>query len=172
MVTNVVLTGFMGTGKTAVGRALADRLGIAFIDTDELVVEEAGMSIPEIFARCGEARFRELERGVIERLTAGPGPGAVVSTGGGAVVDAVSRRRLKEWGLVVCLTASVDAILERTASCKERPLLARGGRREVERLLRQRREAYGDSHLVIDTTELSVGEVVDLIMETIGKRKG
>lgn len=170
--TNIVLTGFMGTGKSAAGRRLAARLGLEFLDMDELIASEAGMPVKEIFKNHGEEHFRKLERDVVKRLVSGGyGEGLVVSTGGGAVVDAGSRAALKGWALVVCLTASVEKILARVGNSEERPLLARPDREEaVRRLLCEREAAYRDSGVMIDTTHLNLDGVVEAISRLLKDR--
>ncbi len=159
---NIALTGFMGTGKSSVGRLLARDLSMTFIDLDDLIEKEAGMSIKEIFERFGEARFREMEREALRRVVGGEfGEGIVLATGGGAVVDDENRALLKKWGAVVCLCASVDTILERTARAADRPLLEdrdRGAR--VRSLLAKREAAYRDSDMILDTTADSITDVV------------
>lgn len=121
---NVVLTGFMGTGKTTVGRLLAQRLGYEHVDTD-LVIEERHGSIPEIFAEQGEAGFRAIERELARELAAGRG--LVVSTGGRMMLDPDNQATLGSAGTVFCLTAPVGVILHRVLDDRspiERPLLA------------------------------------------------
>ncbi|MCS7040296.1 MAG: AAA family ATPase, partial [Caldilineales bacterium] len=108
---NLVLTGFMGTGKTAVGRAVAARLGRPFVDMDEWIARRAGMSIAEIFARQGEGAFRAMEAELVRELAGQRG--LVIATGGGALVDPTNRETFCRTGLVICLTASVEAILAR-----------------------------------------------------------
>ncbi len=159
---NIVLTGFMGTGKSSVGRLLARDLSMTFLDLDDLIEREAGMPIKEIFSNFGEARFRELEKEAIGRVVSGEfGGGMVLATGGGAVVDAESRALLKNWGALVCLCASVETILDRTARTVDRPLLERGDREaEVRRLLQEREDAYKDCEMILDTTKDSITDVV------------
>jgi shikimate kinase len=171
---NIVLAGFMGTGKSAVGRFLSRSLGLEFLDLDELIEKEAGASIPEIFSGPGEARFREMEAGAIERLASGEyGDGLVVATGGGAVVNPRSRKALKSWGVLVCLTASVDEIMRRTGCRDNRPLLAGENRREAaKRLIRERAEAYRDCDLTVDTTSMSIEQVAGVIKDYIEARSG
>ncbi len=173
MARNIVITGFMGTGKSSVGRRLARALGFRFLDTDELIENETGLKISDIFQRYGEAHFRRLEKDIIQRLTSGRfGRGIVLSTGGGAVVDDTNRRLLRGWGTVVCLTASVDTILKRVEGSDERPLLEESDRRrKIEELLREREEAYRDSDLMIDTSSKTVDEVVEEIRRFL-LRKG
>lgn len=171
---NIVLAGFMGTGKSAVGRFLSRSLGLDFIDLDELIEKEAGASIPEIFSDRGEARFREMEAGIIERLASGGyGDGLVVSTGGGAVVNPHNRKKLKSWGALVCLTASVEEILRRVGHRDNRPLLAGEDRREAaQRLLSERADAYRDCDLTIDTTVLSIEQIAGMIKDYIEAQSG
>ncbi|TAN60416.1 shikimate kinase [bacterium] len=169
---NIVLTGFMGTGKSSVGKRLANDLKCGFIDTDLLLEQDAGMAVKEIFVQQGEAYFRKLEAGVISRLTSGAyGDSLVVSTGGGAVVDPENRRKLRAWGAVICLTASVDAILARVERSDERPLLSVDNRQvEIEKRLIARRPAYSDSDLTIDTTDKTVAEVTAEIKAFLKER--
>ena len=140
---NVVLTGFMGTGKTTVGRLLAERLGYEFVDTDQLIEQRYG-PIPEIFRESGEGEFRRLERAVADELA--ERRQLVISTGGRLLLDAVNAARLTSTGDVFCLTASVDTILTRVASddtAVERPLLAGDDVRvRINGLLAERAAAY------------------------------
>lgn len=162
---NIALTGFMGTGKSTVGRMLARELGLKFLDIDDLIEKEAGMPVKEIFRVRGEASFRRTESEVIEKLSEGSfGDGIVLSTGGGAVVDPLNRKRLKQWGALVCLRASVDEILRRVGGRDDRPLLSGPDRREtVERLMAEREEAYSDADFTVDTTSEKIEEVVGKI---------
>ncbi len=124
MLRNIVLTGFMGTGKTTVGRLLAQRLDWAFVDSDNEIVRQAGCSIPQIFASQGEAGFRRLESEVCRELA--NRTACVIATGGGMLIDAQNRAVMQQTGLVVCLTAPPDEILARLADTPgfaERPLL-------------------------------------------------
>ena len=165
---NIVLTGFMGTGKSVVGREIARRLGRKFVDMDEEIEARAGKSIPEIFAQDGEAAFREMEAALClelggEGLHPGPVEGLVIATGGGALVDPANRALMMQSGTVICLSCSTDEILQRlegTAN-SDRPLLdVADPRAEIERLLEVRRRAYEAIPWQIDTTGLSVEEVV------------
>lgn len=140
---NVVLTGFMGTGKTTVGRVLAGLLGYDFVDTDQVIETRHG-PIPEIFAEHGEGTFRRYERDVAEELA--DRSRLVVATGGRMMIDAVNAERLSETGDVFCLVASIDTILDRVApggDVSARPMLAADDvRGTVERLLVERAPAY------------------------------
>lgn len=162
---NIALTGFMGTGKSTVGRRLARELGLRFFDLDDLIEKEAGLPVKEIFNTHGEGRFRQMESTVIEKLSSGLfGRGIVISTGGGAVVNPVNRKMLKSWGILVCLRASVDEILKRVGGKDDRPLLSGHDKKTaVERLLRYREEAYRDSDFTVDTTGLKIEDVVEKI---------
>jgi shikimate kinase/3-dehydroquinate synthase len=147
---NIVLTGFMGTGKSAVGRRLARALGWRFVDTDEMIERKTGRTIPRIFADSGEGYFRKIERKMIQ--SAARQKNTVIATGGGAVLDPRNVRALKKNGLLVGLKASPRAILSRVSG-SDRPLLKGGDpRRRVERLLAERRERYEMADLVVDTS--------------------
>jgi shikimate kinase len=165
----IVLTGFMGTGKSEVGRRLAKRLGRAFLDTDQLVEARAGKTVAAIFAEDGEAAFRALERDVVNGAAAHPE--AVIAVGGGAVLDATNVARLRAAGALVCLTADADTIVRRVGDVRRRPLLAGDDPRgTIERLLRERRPAYDDAaDLVLDTSERTVDQVVEEIRQRLGR---
>lgn len=169
---NVVLIGFMGTGKTSTGKMLAAKLGAAFIDMDQKIEEEAGMSIPDMFARKGEAYFREQERALVKRLAARRN--AVISTGGGTVKNPDNVADFKKSGVIVCLSASVDAVLARTNRRGTRPVLDgadQGDRRKaVEQLMAERREFYKQADYTIDTSELSPLLVVENIVRFLKTR--
>src|SRR3972149_1337910 len=123
MKTSVALIGFMGTGKTAVGRLLAQKLGREFIELDALVEKRAGKSIPEIFRQDGEIRFRELEIEAVKEVARRKN--AVIACGGGIVLNAINIDRLRQECIIVCLTASPSVVLKRTSADKDgRPLLA------------------------------------------------
>lgn len=156
----------MGTGKTEVGRRLARALGRTFVDTDRLVEARAGRSVAAIFADEGEAGFRTRERQAV--ASACGLPDAVIATGGGTLVDPENRLRLAAAGPIVCLTASAEAILRRVGAAESRPLLAACAS-DAERLTRireilaARATAYGSATHTIDTTGLTVNQVVDRV---------
>jgi shikimate kinase len=165
---NIILTGFMGTGKTSVGKRLARRMGWRFVDVDRLIEASAKMSIPGIFAQRGEAVFRRLERRWISRII--HGRHQVIATGGGAFVDPQSRARLRLSGPVVCLTATPQAVLARVGRrLASRPLLAEGRDplARIRALLRLRAAAYAKADLTIDTTHLAVEEVVERLWKEL-----
>ena len=119
---NIILTGFMGTGKTAVGREVAARTGRPFVDLDDLIEQRAGKSIPEIFAQDGEPAFRALEAAICGEMAAPAG--LVIATGGGAVVNPANREALAAGGTVICLEADLETILQRVGRGDDRPMLA------------------------------------------------
>jgi shikimate kinase len=153
--TNIVLIGFMGSGKSSIGRIVAGRMGFQFMDTDTLVAQRVGKDIPAIFAEQGEEGFRDLETATIESLA--HLSRCVISTGGGAVLRERNREFLRELGFVVCLTASEEVIFERVSRNTKRPLLQTENPRETAaKLLAARRPLYEDAaELIVDTTEYS-----------------
>jgi shikimate kinase len=159
----IVLTGFMGTGKTVVGARLAERLGLPFIDLDRLIEDGAGMKVAEVFASEGEAGFRRRERELIATLA--HRRDCVIATGGGAVLDPENVQHLKMGGVVVCLRADPGAILQRVGTDDRRPLLEVQGRlARIRELLEMRAAAYARADLSIDTSTSNVEEVVDQIV--------
>lgn len=156
----------MGTGKTAVGRQLARKLNIPFVDTDDLIEKEAGKSIAQIFDGHGEGYFRRLESKVIDDVSSKTN--MVIATGGGAVVNPKNLEALKKNGIVICLTASIDAILSRVGSGDERPLLSAGDKKEtISNLLKAREPFYQKADFIIDTTVKSIKEVVEEILKIV-----
>lgn len=171
--THIILTGFMGTGKTEVGRRLARLLGRTFVDTDRLVETTAGRTVAEVFASEGETGFRARERAAIAEACALPE--AVLATGGGALIDPENRRRLAAAGPIVCLTATPEEILRRIGSAQSRPLLA-GSRTDAERLerirglLAARSAAYAAVSHTVETTGLTVDQVVERVRTAVEAR--
>ena len=156
---NIIITGFMGTGKSTVGKQLAEALSRPFVDTDAVIVEQAGKPISRIFAEDGEAVFRHYERRVC-RFYAGQS-GYVIATGGGMLIDPENRQVMMASGLVVCLTASKEAIAQRLQHETGRPLFSS----DWERLYEARREAYEAIPHQIDTSALSPDEVAEEVMK-------
>jgi len=165
---NIVLIGFMGSGKSTVGRELHQRLGYVLADTDRMIEEAMGKKITEIFKEEGEEAFRDFETLQLLELAKQREERMILSTGGGIVIRAENRALLKRMGYVVWLDAPVDVIIDRTSRNRDRPLLNcedAGGR--VETLLAERREWYREaSHLKIDTTGLDSGEIATGILES------
>ena len=152
---NIVFIGFMGSGKTSIGRLVAKKLGFQFVDTDAVVVERAGMQVPEIFARHGEAWFRDQETSALESMAILNR--SVISTGGGIVLRKENRALLLGLGFVVWLTASEEVIFDRVSRNKRRPLLQTADpRKTVQELLAQRLKFYQSvSRFTLDTTVMS-----------------
>jgi shikimate kinase len=148
----IVLVGLMGAGKTNIGRRLAARLGLSFIDADAEIEAAAGETIEEIFKRHGEAAFRDGERRVIARLL--DGPVHVLATGGGAFMDAQTRQRIHERAISVWLRAELETLLARVARRDNRPLLKAGDPRAVlAALMEKRHPVYAEADLVVDSIE-------------------
>ena len=160
--------GFMGTGKSEVGRRLAQRLGRAFVDTDHVIEERAGKRVAAIFTDDGEAAFRALERDAVTEAAARGG--AVVSVGGGAVLDPSNVATLRAAGVLVHLTARPEVILGRIGDPRSRPLLGGDPRGAIARLLAERGPAYAAAaDLTIDTSNRSADEVVEDIQQALGR---
>lgn len=163
---NIVLTGFMGTGKTEVGKILAQRFGYTFLDADSIIEQEQKMSITEIFRLYGEPYFRDIESAVLRRLA--ERDRVVISTGGGAVLRQENMDYLRKKGIIVCLTASPETILRRTSNDNSRPLLqVEDPLKKIKELLEFRRPYYERSDIMIDTEGKSPLEVAEEIIERI-----
>ncbi len=167
--TNIALVGFMGTGKSTIGKALADRLSKAFIDTDDLVQERLGASISQVFASQGEQFFRRLEARVIE--TVAEMDNVVIAVGGGAVENAQVRDVLRERCTVVLLTVDVATILERTEGITGRPLLdgfdPEQKRARIIELMHSRASAYNKVYDIVVDASGGVGSTVETISSLI-----
>ncbi len=161
---NIFLVGLMGSGKTTIGRALAKRLGLRFVDADHEIESRTGASIPLIFEIEGEASFRQREADVIRDLTAQQG--IVLATGGGAVLNADSRRYLHERGVVVYLRASVASLVQRTSHDRNRPLLQTADpKAKIEALARERGPLYQEvAHITVETGRPNVQSIVQTVI--------
>ena len=171
MHSNIFLVGLMGAGKTTVGRALAKRLGMRFVDSDQEIEARTGATIPLIFEIEGEENFRRREAEVIRDLTAQQG--IVLATGGGAILNPESRNYLKARGTVIYLRASVNSLLHRTINDRNRPLLQTADpRKKLEELSRQREPLYNEiAHFVIDTGRPNVHSMVQTILAQLEIRR-
>ncbi|HTT83719.1 MAG TPA: shikimate kinase [Rhizomicrobium sp.] len=162
----VALIGMMGAGKSTVGRMLARRLETPFRDADSEIETAAGCTVSEIFARFGEAEFRDGERRVILRLLGQPPH--VLAMGGGAILDAATRAAIAKDAVSVWLRAPVSLLLARVSRRDTRPLLQGGNAREtLERLLAEREPLYAQADIVVDTEagphSLAVGRIVEAL---------
>ena len=166
MKNNIALIGFMGTGKTVVGKSLAKKLNKKYVDMDALIVKKAGKSIPRIFEEDGEIRFRELEIEVTKEISGMKD--VIIDCGGGVVLNKINIDRLKRNAIVILLTASPEIILNRVLKEKgQRPLLEVSDRmKKIKDLLSFREPFYNRSaDYIIDTSGLSIDEVVERIIE-------
>ncbi len=155
----LILTGFMGSGKSSVGRVLAKRLGCRFIDLDAEIVAAAGCSINDIFARDGEQAFRLLESSMLEQVLSA-GKGCVLATGGGAVISAQNRSLMRSRGVIINLNVTLDQVLARLKGSSDRPLLAGDDAAlRATALMDEREQFYADADIRIDTDGKSVEDV-------------
>jgi shikimate kinase len=160
---NIVLIGFMGTGKTAVGKRLATILNREFLDSDYEIEAVTGMSISQLFNKYGEVRFRSEERLIIQRLA--EKKNVIIATGGGAILEPENIRLLAQNGILICLTARPEIIYERVKKRSNRPLLKKGDlyTRIVE-LMKEREELYKCADFCLDTSDLDFQEIIDQII--------
>ncbi len=165
---NIVLIGFMGCGKSTVGRELQQRLGYPLVDMDSLIEQRVGKTIATLFAELGESGFRDLETQLLEELYAPEAPRRIISTGGGVIVRPQNRALLRQLGYVVWLQAPVGTILDRTSRNRDRPLLHTDDpRARIEALLTERTPWYREAaHLALDTRGLDSGEIATGILES------
>jgi shikimate kinase len=162
----LVLVGLMGAGKTAIGRRLAGRLGLRFVDADQEVEEAAGCSVEDIFDRYGEPAFRDVERRVIARLL--HEPVHVLATGGGAFMDPETRELIARRGISLWLRADLEVLLARTGRRTDRPLLKAGDPREVmARLQSEREPVYAQADIVVESLDGPPEETVERALAAI-----
>ncbi len=162
---NIYIVGFMGTGKTAVGKELAKKKKWQFLDLDDLIELREKRTIAEIFAKDGEPYFRHLEKRVLQEVA--KEKKFVVACGGGVVMDKDNIKVMKETGIIICLTATPEVILKRTFGYAHRPLLSVAEpKKQIELLLKLRAPYYAKADKTIDTSKLSVEQVVQKIVET------
>jgi shikimate kinase len=159
---HLVLVGLMGVGKTTVGRECAERLGRSFVDL-ELIMTHAAMPIEELWREQGEDRFRMMEREVVVDVCASPAP-LVIACGGGTVVDAENRRRLRDAGVVVWLRAPTSVLAARVGNDPGRPLLAGDPAGALKRLASVRADAYTAAADSVVETDRAVADVADAVL--------
>jgi shikimate kinase len=165
---NVILVGFMGAGKSSVGRLLARRLGACFVETDEMITAREGRSIPEIFAERGEAQFRALEEETLGVLALKHD--VVIATGGGLPCRDGRMDVLKRLGTVVWLSGDFDALYERALQSGDRPMLAGRTREEVRALHASREPFYRQADVIVDTAGLGPDQVAARVLAVLRDR--
>jgi shikimate kinase len=166
---NIVLTGFMGTGKTTVGRRVADKLKLKFIDVDTHIEELEKLPIAEVFKRYKEPAFRKMESAAIDELS--DKDGLVISAGGGAIMNAANRENLKRKGILVCLTAKTGTILERLKDDLARPLLAGENREEtIDKLMKERQAVYDSCPVQVETDGKTIEQVAEEIIQKVSAK--
>ncbi|MCY4406307.1 MAG: shikimate kinase [Rhodospirillaceae bacterium] len=160
---SIVFVGLMGAGKSAIGRRLASRLGMPFVDADDEIESAAGCSISDIFELHGEAAFRDGERRVIARLLARPPH--VLATGGGAFMDPETRAAIRESGISVWLRAELDLLVSRVSRRNNRPLLAGGDTYAIlQRLMAERHPIYAQADIVVESRDGPHEQTVETVL--------
>ncbi|MFS1513331.1 shikimate kinase [Chengkuizengella sp. SCS-71B] len=163
---NIVLVGFMGTGKSTVGKQLSSKLGWEFVDTDHMIEHRENMSIPEIFSKKGESYFREVETRIIQEVLSNDMQ--VIATGGGSVLRLQNRSRMLSHGTVVQLDADAEIIIKRLEGEKlKRPLLQGDLEEKVYEMMERRKHAYEFADFVIDTNVFEVESIVEQIYNVV-----
>lgn len=163
---SIVLVGLMGAGKTCIGKRLASKTGLSFVDADAEIEAAADCTVEEIFTRYGEQAFRDGERRVIARLL--EGPRQVLATGGGAFVNPETRENVQRHGVSVWLKADLDILLQRVSRRNDRPLLKNGDPREtLERLIEQRYPCYAEADITVDTGNEPPDSTVEKVVNAL-----
>lgn len=161
----IAIVGFMGAGKTTIGRCLAQRLAMPYVDTDREIERAFGLSIPEIFAKRGEAEFRAAERELISRLLSGAP--MILSLGGGAYVDIGTRDAVNDGATAVWLDPPFELVFERLSRSTKRPLASGRSLEELHRLWNERRPSYACAHIRVVPSDGDPNEVVDQILSAL-----
>lgn len=165
---NIVLVGFMGTGKTTIATALTNKLKMRYVSTDDMIEKREKRTINEIFTKEGEEYFRDVESSVIRDVS--DMENVVIDAGGGAVIREKNIENLKTRGIVICLTADDETIIRRTQKYRHRPLLnVEDPKRKIKELLAKRAGLYAKADHTIDTGKYTINQVVDRIIEIIGR---
>lgn len=163
---NIIITGFMGSGKSIVAEGLAQKLGMEFIDMDQIIEKGQGMSISDIFTRYGEKYFREQENKLVKELS--QKENMVIATGGGTLLSADNAKMLSEKGEIICLYADSKVLYNRLKRKDNRPLLKGGNLLDrINQLIEERKKIYDNIKLKIDTSDLNIQEVVDKIVDIL-----
>lgn len=163
---NIILTGFMGTGKSTIGSILAKKIDYSFADIDSIIEARMQQSINSIFSTYGEQYFRTLEKEIIKEYE--NQKKYVISTGGGAIIDSENRKRLSSMGIVILLKARPEIILRNIGNDNGRPLLKHENpMARIIELLEERQEFYSENHFEIDVSDLTVNEVIEEVLNII-----
>jgi len=163
---NIILVGFMGAGKSVVGKLLAKKLNIDFVESDEMIETREKMPIKDIFEKKGEPYFRKVEKEIVKEASLRKN--SVISAGGGAIIDEDNFKNLKSSGIIICLKASPETILKRIKDLKTRPLLnVPDPKKQIEELLEKRKPYYNKADFSIETDELNSEQVVKKIMDLL-----
>lgn len=161
---NIILVGFMGTGKSVVGKELAKKLNKDFVELDDIIETREKMPIKDIFEKKGEPYFRRVEKKVVKEASLKDN--TIISAGGGAIIDEENFKNLKNSGTIICLKASPETILKRTKGLKTRPLLnVQDPKKQIEELLKKRKPCYSKADFSIETDNLSIKQVVEEILK-------
>ena len=164
----IVLIGMMGCGKTSVGRKLAEKLGLAFVDSDAEIERASGMSIADYFARHGEPAFRDTERNTIAQIL--KGDPCVLSTGGGAFMDPTTRTVITERAVSVWLKADLDILIQRVAAATDRPLLQGGDlRAKLTNLLALREPVYAEANITVISDNRMTEDTAERVWAAVQK---
>lgn len=167
---NIILTGFMASGKSAVGKELAKRLKMDFVDTDNLIEEREGMEISQIFQEKGEPYFRKVETKIVREVA--EYKNSVIATGGGVVLKEENMRALRKQGIIACLSGSLELILKRTLEDEKRPLLKGEREKKIKDLLAFRAPYYQKADFTVDTSDLTVEQTVEKIIKFLNEKNG
>ena len=164
---NIVLIGFMGVGKTTIGQLLAEKLSVAFFDTDKIIEQNMNMTVSEFFEKLGEKEFRKYETEVVELLS--NTEGCVISCGGGIVLNKTNMNILSKNGIIVYLKANIDTIVKRVSSDRTRPIIAamENPKKEIELLFNKRKNFYENNNFSFDTDSLTPEQISDNIINKI-----
>ena len=167
---NIVLAGFMGTGKTSVGGLISQELNMEYVNTDDLIEKKVGMSINDIFSKKGKPHFRQVESEVIKEVS--QKDNSLIDAGGGVVINELNVNNLKQKGIIFCLNATPEEILKRTKKYSHRPLLnVADPLAEIKKILKNRIEYYKRAEYQSDTTDKTADEVSKEIIEIYKKTK-
>ena len=165
---NIYLVGFMGSGKTSVGKEIAKIKRLNFYDTDSLIELRERRTISDIFSENGEKYFRELEKNILKEISSKKN--AVIACGGGIVMDEENIKIMKKTGVLIYLSASREKILKRISGSAHRPLLnVPEPEKEISSLMKQREKFYAKADIIINTSELSVKEVAEKILKELNE---